>query len=171
MDEGLLKRWDYKPLLGTILYTLVVPGSITVLVPFLILTLEFRLIPMPLGIYHYLGLIPICLGMVLYLWAAWEFAITGKGTPSSISPPKKLVVNGPYRWIRNPMYAGLLFILVGEAIFVQEVILVAYFFFFYLSFNRYIHNNEEPNLAHKFGANYRLYCHAIPRWLPRIRLK
>lgn len=171
MDEGLLKRWDYKPLLGTILYTLVVPCSITVLVPFLILTLKFRLIPMPLGIYHYLGLIPICLGIVLYLWAAWEFAVTGKGTPSSISPPKKLVVSGPYRWIRNPIYAGLLFILVGEAIFVQEVILVAYFFFFYLSFNRYIHNNEEPNLAHKFRANYRLYCHAIPRWLPRIRLK
>lgn len=171
MNDGLLKRWDYKPVLGTLLYTLAVPGSITVLVPYLLLTLRLRLIPMQLGIFYISGWLLICVGTVLYLWAAWGLTFTGKGTPSPISPPKMLVVRGPYRMMRNPMYGGILLVLLGEAIYFQEVILIVYSCLIFLSFNRYILNIEEPGLTKKFGANYRLYCHAIPRWLPKIRLK
>lgn len=171
MDEGLLKRGDYKPVLGTLLYTLAVPGLMIVLIPYLLLTLRFRLIPMRLGIYHIFGWLLICVGTVLYLWAAWDLTFTGKGTPSPISPPKKLVVRGPYRVMRNPICGGILLILFGEAIYFQEVILIVYSCLIFLSFNRHIRNNEEPMLTKKFGANYRLYCHAIPRWLPKIKVK
>lgn len=170
MEDSLVKRWDYKPVLGTLLYTLLVPGSITALVPYMLLTLRFHLIPMHLGIYRYSGLLPILLGVIMYFWTAWDFTFTGKGTPSPIAPPKILVVSGLYRILRNPMYLGLLLILAGEAMYFQEVILVVYTCLFFLSFNRYVLNNEEPSLNRKFGANYKLYCHAIPRWFPKIRL-
>lgn len=171
MDEGLLKRWAYKPVLGTLFYTLAVPGSMIVLVPFLLLTLHFRLIPIQLGIYHYAGWLLISAGAVIYIWAAFEVTSSGKGTPSPIYPPKLLVVRGPYRWMRNPMYASIFLVLLGEAIYFQELILLVYSCLIFVSFNRYILNQEEPWLMKKFGANYRLYCHAIPRWLPKIRTK
>jgi protein-S-isoprenylcysteine O-methyltransferase Ste14 len=170
MEDGLVKRWIYKPVLGTLFYTLVIPGSIVGLVPYMLLTLRFHLIPMHLGIFYYFGLLPILLGVITYSWAAWDFILRGKGTPSPIAQPKTLVVSGPYRILRNPMYLGLLLILSGEAIFFQEVILIVYTCLFFVSFHRHVINNEEPSLTWKYGANYKLYCHAIPRWFPKIRL-
>ena len=170
MQDELVERPEFKPVLGTILYTLVVPGSITVLVPYLLLNLRFHLIPMRLGNYRYLGLLPLLLGLFCYFWGAWDFTFVGKGTPSPISPPKVLVVRGLYRYVRNPIYLGILLVLAGEALFFQELILVVYAGLFFLSFNRYVVNNEEPMLRRNFGANYKLYCHAIPRWLPKIKI-
>ena len=170
MSDGLVKRPELKYVLGTILFTVVVPGSIAVLVPYLLLNMRLHLIPMRLGNYHFLGLLPLLLGIISYFWSAWDLTFVGKGTPSPIAPPQVLVVTGLYRYVRNPMYLGILLVLVGEALYFQEFILLVYAGLFTLSFNRLVVNNEEHKLRRKFGANYNLYCHAIPRWFPKIKI-
>lgn len=169
MQNGLVNRWEFKPAIGTILFTLLVPGSITVLIPYLLLNFQLHLIPVKLGNYRYLGLIPIILGLIAYLWTAWDFTFKGKGTPAPISAPKVLMVSGLYRYVRNPMYIGILMILLGEALFFKEVILLVYTCLMFLSFHRFVKYYEEHDLTRQFGAAYKLYCHAIPRWFPRFR--
>jgi protein-S-isoprenylcysteine O-methyltransferase Ste14 len=106
------------------------------------------------------------LGASIYLWCAWDFTFAGRGTPAPIDPPKELVVRGLYRYVRNPMYVGVVSILFGEALFFESRILFEYavivFIFFYLFVVLY----EEPILMKKFGESYRNYCRVIPRWIP-----
>jgi len=121
---------------------------------------------MQIGILRYLGAIPILLGASIYLWCAWDFTFAGRGTPAPIDPPKELVVRGLYRYVRNPMYVGVVSILFGEALFFESRTLFEYaaivFIFFYLFVVLY----EEPILTRKFGESYRNYCKTIPRWIP-----
>ena len=110
------------------------------------------------------------LGASIYLWCAWDFTFAGRGTPAPIDPPKALVVRGLYRYMRNPMYVGVLSILVGEALFFESRTLFEYaaivFIFFYLFVVLY----EEPVLKQKFGEPYQRYRQTVPRWLP-LRFK
>jgi protein-S-isoprenylcysteine O-methyltransferase Ste14 len=152
-------------LLKTLMFTIVVPGSVTILIPLWLLSL--RSSPhSQIGIFRYLGAIPILLGASIYLWCAWDFTFAGRGTPAPIDPPKELVVRGLYRYVRNPMYVGVVSILFGEALFFESRILFEYaaivFIFFYLFVVLY----EEPILMKKFGESYRNYCKSIPRWIP-----
>lgn len=98
------------------------------------------------------------LGASIYFWCAWDFTFAGRGTPAPIDPPKKLVVRGLYRYVRNPMYVGVFSILLGEALFFESQRLLVYaavvFFFFYLFVILY----EEPILRQKFGESYQKYC-------------
>jgi protein-S-isoprenylcysteine O-methyltransferase Ste14 len=125
---------------------------------------------MNIGWARFLGLLPILLGIAIYLWCAWDFTFTGRGTPAPIDPPKELVVRGLYRYTRNPMYVGVLSILLGEALIFGSKRLFEYtavvFGFFYLFVLLY----EEPILRQKFGESYQAYCRAVPRWLP-LRIK
>ncbi|HZE70234.1 MAG TPA: isoprenylcysteine carboxylmethyltransferase family protein [Pyrinomonadaceae bacterium] len=152
-------------LLKTLMFTIVVPGSVTILIPLWLLSLRSSA-PMQIGILRYLGAIPILLGASIYLWCAWDFTFAGRGTPAPIDPPKELVVRGLYRYVRNPMYVGVVSILFGEALFFESRTLFEYaaivFIFFYLFVVLY----EEPILTRKFGESYRNYCKTIPRWIP-----
>jgi protein-S-isoprenylcysteine O-methyltransferase Ste14 len=157
-------------LLKTIIFTLIVPGTVTVLAPYWLLSSRSAAGPMNMGLVRSLGLLPILLGASIYFWCAWDFASAGRGTPAPIDPPKELVVHGLYRYLRNPMYVGILSILLGEALFLESLRLFEYtavvFLFFYLFIVLY----EEPVLKQKFGESYQRYCETIPRWLPwRIR--
>src|SRR5712692_1024057 len=152
--------------LKTLLFTILVPGTVTVLVPYLLLTSGFQLFPVEIGALRILGLPPILLGAVTYLWCAWDFTFVGRGTPAPIDPPKELVVRGLYRYLRNPMYVGILSILLGEALLFAswrlfEYTAVAFSFFFLL-----VVLYEEPMLRQKFGESYRKYCKRVPRWIP-----
>lgn len=98
-------------LFKTLIFTILVPGTVTVLIPRWLLSTEHTT---PTGAIHYLGLVPILMGAAIYLWCAWDFATFGKGTPAPIDAPKKLVVRGLYRVTRNPMYIGVGLILIGE---------------------------------------------------------
>ena len=154
-------------LLKTIIFTFFVPGTVTVVLPYWLLAASSTP-PMRLGILRYLGVIPIVIGVAIYLWCAWDFTFAGRGTPAPIDPPKELVVRGLYRYVRNPMYVGILSILLGEAflfssqrLFVYAAIVFGLFFLFVTLY-------EEPHLRKKFGEPYRRYCRNVPRWLPLI---
>ena len=154
--------------LKTSLFTILVPGTATVLVPYLLLTAGFQLFPMEIGAWRILGLPPVLLGAVTYLWCAWDFTFTGRGTPAPIDPPKELVVKGLYRYVRNPMYVGITLILLGEALLFESAVLFLYVGLLLVWFQLFIVYYEEPTLRRLFGASYESYCKSVSRWIPGL---
>jgi protein-S-isoprenylcysteine O-methyltransferase Ste14 len=152
-------------LIKTIIFSLLVPGTVTLLIPYWLLSSSAQP-PIRLGVFRYVGVLPILIGAAIYFWCAWDFTFSGRGTPAPIDPPKELVVRGLYRYVRNPMYLGILSILLGEALLFASWRLVEYtavvFTFFFLFVRLY----EEPSLRQKFGDSYRRYCKSVPRWIP-----
>src|SRR2546426_8493835 len=136
--------------LRTLLLRILVPGTVTVLVPYLLLSWDVQIFSFELGPIRFLGLPPILLGALTYLWCAWDFTFTGRGTPAPIDPPKELVVKGLYRYTRNPMYVGVLIVLLGEALWFGSPRLLAYVGIVALFFHLFITLYEEPVLQRSF---------------------
>ncbi|HEY8185049.1 MAG TPA: isoprenylcysteine carboxylmethyltransferase family protein [Pyrinomonadaceae bacterium] len=154
-------------ILKTIIFTFLVPGSVTVLIPYWLLSSPSAPPPMQLGVFRYLGVLPILIGAAFYFWCAWDFTFTGRGTPAPIDPPKELVARGLYRYVRNPMYVGVLSILFGEALLFASQRLFVYAGIVFVCFFLFVVLYEEPTLRQRFGESYRQYCRNVPRWIPR----
>ena len=154
------------PLLKTLLFSILVPGTVVVLVPRWLLRGESTLQGGWTGAAG--GLLLVC-GAVLYLRCAWDFAVRGRGTPAPVDPPRELVVSGPYRYVRNPIYLGVLSMVVGEAALYRASVLLGYAGALLLAFHLFVVTYEEPTLRRRFGASHERYCAAVPRWLPRLR--
>jgi protein-S-isoprenylcysteine O-methyltransferase Ste14 len=154
-------------LLKTLIFTVVGPGTVTVLVPYLLLSSQSVPLSVQIGIFRYFGVLPILLGALMYLWCALDFTFAGKGTPAPVDPPKELVRQGLYRYMRNPMYLGVTILLFGETLLWESSVLFAYTAVVFLSFYLFVVLYEEPLLRRKFGESYRKYCESVPRWLPR----
>src|SRR5262245_1275313 len=107
----------------SLLFTLFIPGSATVWIPWLIVS---RGMPAESTVHLTMRLpggLLITAGAVLYFGCLWDFTFTGQGTPAVWDPPVVFVSKGPYRFVRNPMYLAIVSILVGEALFFQSGIL------------------------------------------------
>lgn len=155
--------------LKTLLFTILVPGTVTILVPGLLLSSQLnRFLPAG-GPFRYAGLVLIILGALIYLGCAREFTFTGIGTPAPIDPPKELVAKGLYRFTRNPMYVGVLSVVFGEALWFNSLLLAGYGVILFAGFHLFIIFYEEPALRRKFGEGYRRYCRSTPRWLFRTK--
>ena len=154
--------------LKTLIFTIFVPGTATVLVPYLLLSWGVQVVSIEIGAFRFLGLPPILLGAVTYLWCAWDFTFTGRGTPAPIDPPKQLVVKGLYRYVRNPMYVSVALILLGEALLFQSAVLFLYAGFLLGCAHLFVVYYEEPTLRRLFGASYESYCESVSRWFPRL---
>ena len=115
--------------------------------------------------------VPSVLGFAVALRCVWDFGWTGHGTPAPVAPPKRLVVTGFYRYVRNPMYVGFaagwigLWVVFGNAAPVAVAVVVAIAFGVHLFVVFY----EEPALRKKFGAEYEEYCGHVNRWWPHWR--
>jgi protein-S-isoprenylcysteine O-methyltransferase Ste14 len=153
----------------TLIFTVLVPGTIAVVLPYRLATSSGARGAVDLGSLRYIGLLFIVAGAFIYLWCAWDFAITGKGTPAPIDPPKELVVRGLYRCVRNPMYVGVLSLVLGQAVWFGALWLFGYAAIVFLLFSAFVIFYEEPALSRKFGDAYRRYCMKVPRWLPDLR--
>ena len=116
-----------------------------------------------------LGCAFICLGLVLMVATIRLFVTVGKGTLAPWNPTQRLVVQGVYRHVRNPMIAGLFFLLLGEAVLAASLPLLAWFVLFVVANAVYIPLSEEPGLVKRFGADYLAYKQNVPRWIPRLR--
>jgi protein-S-isoprenylcysteine O-methyltransferase Ste14 len=114
------------------------------------------------------GIVVLGIGVVLFAASLYEFATRGRGTLAPWDPPRKLVVHGPYRYVRNPMISGVLFILAGEAILLRSTSHAGWFVTFFFINAIYIPLMEEPMLADRFGDDYREYCRHVPRVIPRL---
>jgi protein-S-isoprenylcysteine O-methyltransferase Ste14 len=158
-----------SPILRTVIFTIVVPGFWTVLMPYWMLPRGVRPDIRGAGA---AGWVLIAAGVALYLMCAfWGFALRGKGTPLPLDPPKKLVVEGPYRVVRNPMYWGVGSVVLGEAAIFHSLALAELAGVFGAGVILFVLLFEEPELRRKFGAEYDDYCRRVPRWLPRLRTK
>lgn len=150
--------------LKTLIFTVLVPGVLGFYLPFRLGSESEG--TMPLGDWRYVGWIPIAIGAAIYFWCAWDFTFTGKGTPAPIDPPKTLVVRGPYKYVRNPMYIGVLTLVLGQAMLLESRLLVAYAAFVFLAFFAFVILYEEPTLKRKFNGSYEEYRRTVPRWIP-----
>ncbi len=95
------------------------------------------------------------------------FVRRGRGTPVPLDPPRELVTAGAHRWLRNPMYALYVVVIVAEAAVFASPALLAYAAAFFLLVHAYVVGVEEPGLRRRFGARYADYCAGVPRWIPR----
>ena len=141
-----------------------------VYVPYYLLSLNLKLFFPNINAFRFMGLVPISIGVVIILWCFWDFINSGKGTPAPIEPPKNLVVKGLYRFTRNPMYVGVIFVLSGEILLFESTVLIIYSLIVLLLFHLFIILYEEPTLKDKFGDSYEQYVGSVPRWWPDINL-
>ena len=155
-----------KLLIRTAIYSAIVPGAVTIFGPYLYLWAWGRGHDLPVGALGLLGIPAILIGVAIYLWCAWNFVNTGRGTPNIVSGPTVLVVRGLYRYVRNPMYLATLLILIGEALLLHEGILLVYAAECLIFLLLCVHFFEEPALRRRFGAAYERYCETTPRWVP-----
>ncbi len=151
----------------TLTYATLFIGLVLVFVPARILSWSGVVRPAELGIVESIGIVVGAVGGALALWCVMAFALVGKGTPAPFDPPRKLVVRGPYRYVRNPMYIGAALALCGAAIFYRSIPLLAYLGLFLIATNAFVLWYEEPTLARLFGEDYRAYRARVRRWLPR----
>lgn len=154
------------PILKTILFTIVVPGFVTVGAPYLLLGGFPATGRSPLA---WLGLLCIVIGASIYFSCAWEFAVRGLGTPAPIAPTKFLVISGLHRSVRNPMYIGAWLVVLGESALFHAPLVIAYAAFLCLPVHLFVIFYEEPTLHRQFGTSYDEYRRAVPRWIPRFR--
>ena len=150
--------------LKNLLFTIVVPGSVAVLVPLLVAGDR----PRASGAGLALAFVLLGVGASIYAWCVWDFATFGGGTPAPIDAPKRLVVRGLYRFTRNPMYVGVLTVILGWAAYFQSAALVLWAALVFAGFNAFIRLYEEPHLAREFGSEYSQYRAEVGRWLPRV---
>jgi protein-S-isoprenylcysteine O-methyltransferase Ste14 len=147
----------------TALFTAIVPGVVAGYLPLRVIGRDGE---MPRG-WSYIGIVPVMIGLVIYGWTAFDFAWTGRGTPAPIDPPRRLVVHGLYGYVRNPMYVGVLLVIVGEALLRRSWQTLEYAVGVYIMFSGVVLLLEEPLLRSQFGAAYSQYCSEAPRWVPR----
>jgi protein-S-isoprenylcysteine O-methyltransferase Ste14 len=155
-------------LLRSIFFTFLLPGTVTVLIPYwLISSRGAGAFSNHRGL-RYSGLPLIIIGAAGLLWCIWEFFSKGRGTLAPIDPPKNLVIEGLYRYVRNPMYVSVVTILLGEAIFfMSKPVLIEAGIFFVMA-NLFVAFYEEPALRQQFGDSYEKYRQTVGRWIPRF---
>ena len=156
----------FWPILNTALFTIVVPGTVAILIPRWLMG-EFRT-PRN-GPLLWPGGIVFCIGSLIYFRCAWEFAARGLGTPAPIAPTKYLVTTALHRYARNPMYIGVALAIVGEAIVFRSIHVAIYAGLMLSIAHVFVVLYEEPTLKRQFGESYEEYRRKVPRWIPRLR--
>ena len=152
--------------LRSLLWTILLPGLFAGFLPWRYFGLGHVMIDWR-SPRHLLGLAAIAVGVVLLGTCIWEFARRGRGTLAPVDPPTKLVVEGLYRYVRNPMYLSVTMIVLGEVLLTGSKALLAYWAVWFVAVNLFVIGYEEPTLRRRFGPDYERYCAMVGRWLPR----
>jgi len=154
-------------LIRAVTYAALFIGFVLVYLPGRFLSWSGIVAPATTGAPQIAGMIMVTIGTVIALWCVFAFVFVGKGTPAPFDPPRKLVVRGPYRFVRNPMYIGAGMTLAGAALYYQSLSILIYACLFFLITHLFVVLYEEPTLRQTFGSDYEAYCGRISRWLPR----
>ena len=159
---------------GLVRAIIVLPGTVLVLIPAVILAVtahsQFSHELATSGqIVFWVALFAASIGLGLSVWTVTLFMSFGEGTPAPWDPPKKLVVRGPYRYVRNPMITGVVLTLFAEAMLFQSWPIAVWMMVFFVGNAIYFPLIEEKGLEKRFGDDYRAYKAHVPRWIPRLR--
>lgn len=153
-------------IIRTVVYLAIIVGLLIIFLPADIVSRSGAPPPSPRGIIQLAGATIALAGAGLAVWCAFTFAVLGRGTPLPFDPPQRLVITGPYRWVRNPMAIGAGSALVGAALFYESLSLLLIAGLFMLGVHAFVVLYEEPTLRRMFGSEYAAYCAAVDRWLP-----
>ena len=147
----------------------------TLFIGFLLIFLPNRILsstgitqPATLGPWQVAGMLLGGAGAGLAIASILTFVFVGKGTPAPFDPPRRLVVRGPYRLVRNPMYLGAALALGGAALFYRSIPLLGYAVAFLLVMHLFVVMYEEPALRGSFSGEYETYCRRVGRWWPKL---
>jgi protein-S-isoprenylcysteine O-methyltransferase Ste14 len=152
--------------IGSVVFFVLNPGLMGAIVPWLLTGWRSHHPPLPSKI---LGGVLIVGGAGVLLATVIRFVSEGRGTPHPVAPTSKLVIGGPYRYVRNPMYLAVLTAILGQAALLGRLDLVVYAGAFWLLVASFVYIHEEPTLAARYGEQYDAYRRAVPAWLPRLR--
>jgi len=159
-------RCDMIVLFRAVVYATVFISVVLVILPARLLQWSGVSTIPSFGAQQVAGMIVALLGAALAIWCVLAFAVIGRGTPAPFDPPRRLVVRGPYRRVRNPMYIGAAIALSGAALFYGSLPMLAYVIAFLLLTHAFVRVYEEPTLRRLFGSEYERYSAAVRRWLP-----
>ena len=153
--------------LRSLVWTILLPGMVAGYVPWRYVGLDQATLNWrdPLDL---MGLLLVASGALVLVTCIWEFARSGRGTLAPVDPPKHLVVQGLYRYVRNPMYVGVTTILLGELLIARTAAFALYYVCWLVAVNLFIIGYEEPTLRRQFGASYEQYTKTVRRWIPRL---
>jgi len=153
-------------LFRAITYATLFVGFVLVFLPARVLSWSGIVRPVSIGAEQVVGMVVGAGGAALALWCIVTFLVIGRGTPAPFDPPRRLVVVGPYRLVRNPMYIGAGLALAGAALFYESWALLGYCAAFALVMHLFVVVYEEPTLRATFGADYVRYGEQVRRWWP-----
>jgi protein-S-isoprenylcysteine O-methyltransferase Ste14 len=152
---------------GSALFFALAPGTVAGLLPWSLTGWRVgTALPWPVRL---LGTLLIVAGLLVVVPAFVRFVIEGAGTPAPVAETDRLVVGGPYRFIRNPMYVAVLLVIAGQAMLLGRGVLVVYGLAAAAAMVGFVKAYEEPHLLEVYGADYEAYRRAVPGWWPRLR--
>lgn len=154
---------------GSIVFLAAVPGVVAGVVPWLLTGWDAHDPPWSTAPLRVAGAVLVGAGSLVLLHAFARFVVEGLGTPAPTAPTEHLVVGGLYRYVRNPMYLAVGAVLVGQALLLGRVVLLAYTALFAAAVAAFVRWYEEPALTRRFGDRYEKYRRAVPAWRPRTR--
>jgi len=156
-------------LLGSAVFLVLAPGTVAGLGPWWIG--QWTMLPpfFGLAVLRYFGTVLVAAGLVPLLESFVRFALEGRGTPAPLAPPQQLVVGGFYRYVRNPMYVGVVTAILGQALYFADRRLLIYAAAVWLAFHVFVVIYEEPTLTRTFGERYDAFRANVPRWIPQLR--
>lgn len=114
-----------------------------------------------------LGALFVAGGFAMWVWTVRLFARIGKGTLAPWDPTERLVIEGPYAHVRNPMITAVLAVLLGEALIFGSTAIALWAAIFAVINHVFFLAYEEPAVERRFGEEYRRYKEHVPRWIPR----
>ena len=155
-------------IIGSFLFLLIAPGTVAGYVPWLISRWRMQPPLLQFSPFRVLGVLLIAAGIPMVLDSFARFALQGLGTPAPILATRHLVVSGLYRYVRNPMYVGVLWVIFGQGLLLGDRQVLGYGLIVWLAFYLFVLGYEEPKLQRTFGSEYEAFCAAVPRWIPRM---
>jgi protein-S-isoprenylcysteine O-methyltransferase Ste14 len=154
--------------LGSVLFFFVAPCVAGGLIPWWFTRWHFKAPFFGFELFRMIGAGLIVIGLPGVIDSFVRFTLQGLGTPAPVAPPEKLVVTGLYRHVRNPMYVGVLAVILGQALLFGEWRLIVYGALLWLALHVIVVAYEEPRLEKTFQAQYRVFRTGVPRWIPRL---
>jgi protein-S-isoprenylcysteine O-methyltransferase Ste14 len=168
------KMEEFNMSMGLVRSIIILPGTTMVIVPAILFWISSNTpyapqLVSPSSLLFWLAIGLAAVGIGLAVWTVRLLLDYGEGTPAPWEPTRKLVLQGPYLHVRNPMISGALLILLSEAILFSSWPILLWWFVFLIFNLFYIPLLEERTLEDRFGEAYLRYKHNVPRWLPTIR--
>ncbi|KSU70497.1 Phospholipid methyltransferase [Pseudarthrobacter enclensis] len=159
-----------KHVASTFVQIVIFWGSFLVVIPVTLAALEQRwaaTLPFP-SFAGPFGLAVLVLAIALGLWSAVAMSTLGDGTPLPLAMANRLVIAGPYRWVRNPMAVAGIVQGAAVGLILQSWFVVAYAVAGSLVWNYAVRPLEEFDLKERFGEEFQRYQETVKCWIPRV---